>query len=127
MKNEIGATDKEWTVIEPRVTKVMTLSREVNRRGMGMMGRGGRGGRGRPGIPPQVSDSEQSEVQKAMDALQEALGKSDTSSDDIKAKLLALRNAKEKTRQELAKAQQELKQILSVRQEAKLVLWGLLN
>jgi flagellar motility protein MotE (MotC chaperone) len=134
IKSELGATDEEWTVIEPRLTKVMTLSRDVNQRGMGMMrgGRrgfemGGRGGRDRPEQPPQTSQSEQSEIQKATNALQEALDKSDSTPDDVKAKLLALRNAKEKTKQELAKAQQELKQILSVRQEAKLVLLGLLD
>ncbi|MBN2455181.1 MAG: hypothetical protein JXB29_01380 [Sedimentisphaerales bacterium] len=134
VKSELGATDKEWTVIEPRLTKVMTLSRDVSQRGMGMMRRGrrgddtgGRGGRGRQGQPTQESQSEQSEVQKATNSLQEVLDKSDASPDEVKAKLLALRNAKEKTKQELAKAQQDLKQILSIRQEAKLVLLGLLD
>ena len=134
VKSELGATSQEWTVIEPRLAKVMTLSRDVNQRGMGMMRRGrrgderaGRGGRGSQGQPTQESQSEQSEVQKATNSLQEVLNKSDSSPDEVKAKLLALRNAQEKTKQELAKAQQDLKQILSVRQEAKLVLLGLLD
>jgi len=134
MKRELGAADKEWTVIEPRLTKVMILSRDINPRGMGMMRPGragddmaGRGPRGRQGQSPQASQSEKSEIQKATDALQETLDKSDASPDEVKAKLLALRNAKEKSKQELAKAQQNLKEILSVRQEAKLVLLGLLN
>jgi len=134
VKQDLGATDNEWTVIKPRLTKVMTLSREINPRGMGMMRPGrpgddmpGRNPRGRQGQPPQPNQAEKSEIQKATDALQEVLDKTDATPDDIKAKLLALRNAKEKSKQELAKAQQELKEILSVRQEAKLVLSGLLN
>ena len=133
VKSQLGATDKEWAVIEPRLTKVMTLSRDINQRGMGMMRRGRRGDergdRGERGRQQasQANQSEQSELQKVTNALQEVLDKSDSSSDEVKAKLLALRNAKEKTKQELAKAQQDLKQILSVRQEAKLVMLGFLD
>lgn len=129
VKSELGATDEEWTVIEPRLTKVMTLSRDITQRGMGMgmMRRGRREGPARQEQSSQAAPSEQTEVQKSTDALQEVLDKSDAGPDEVKAKLLDLRNAKEKTRQELAKTQQELKQVLSVRQEAKLVLLGLLD
>ena len=123
LKNELDVTEEEWTVIEPKLTKVMKLARETNLRGM--RGRGGR--RGRQGRGPEESESEQSEIQKAAIALQEAVIKSDTSSDDIKVKLEAFRKAKKQAKQELAKAQDELKESLSVRQEAKLVLRGLLE
>ena len=114
MKNELDVTEEEWTVIEPKLTKVMKLAREISPRGM--RGRGGRRG------GPERSESEQSEVQKAAIALQEVVIKSDTSSDEIKAKLKDLRDAKDKAKQELVKAQDELKESLSVRQEARLVL-----
>ena len=45
----------------------------------------------------------------------------------IKAKLTALRAAKEKDRRELAAARQSLRQVLTLRQEAHLVLHGLLE
>ncbi|MGB2809818.1 MAG: hypothetical protein WBC22_18915 [Sedimentisphaerales bacterium] len=47
--------------------------------------------------------------------------------EQIKAKLAALRTAKEKANKDLATAQKELKQKLTVKQEAILVLSGYLN
>ena len=47
--------------------------------------------------------------------------------EEIKAKLTALRAAKERATQELAKARQGLRQIMNLRQEAVLVLNGLLD
>lgn len=140
-KEELGATDGEWKVIEPRLTKVTTLQRDSSRGGMGMMGmmmgrmRGNRGGqqgqpgqqrpeRQRPGQP--AGDREQTEVQKATEALSEVLEKKDAPADEVNAKLLVLRKAREKSKQDLVKAQKELKDVLTVRQEAKLVLYGML-
>jgi len=45
----------------------------------------------------------------------------------INVKLTALRAAKEKARQELAAAQQSLRQLMTIRQEAVLVLNSLLD
>ena len=118
LKSELDATEEEWTVIKPKLTKVMKLARETGRRGMRARGRGERDGQDKP---------EESELQKAAIALQEAVIKSDTSSDEIEAKLKDLRDAQDKAKKELAKAQQELKESLSVRQEAKLVLRGMLD
>ncbi len=47
--------------------------------------------------------------------------------DQIKARLGALRSAKEKAQQELATAQHSLRQLMTLRQEAVLVLNGLLD
>jgi hypothetical protein len=46
MKEQMGATDDEWKVIEPRLSKVMSLNRQSAGRFMGAMGR--RGGQGGP-------------------------------------------------------------------------------
>jgi Spy/CpxP family protein refolding chaperone len=147
LKQELGVSDEEWKIIEPRLTKVMTLSREGNTRQMGgMMGAGGPGGTGMaPPISPEMEsgrgmrgqrpvqegnsrpDIQQSDVQKAMDALRKTLEKEKPDTADIKAKLIVLREIREKARQELAKAQQELREILTIDQEAKLVLAGLLD
>jgi len=66
-------------------------------------------------------------VDQAKSELRELLGNKDAASEQIKAGLTALRLANEKARQELAKARQELRQLLTVRQEATLVLSGLLD
>ncbi len=59
--------------------------------------------------------------------LREVLGDKDAKADEIKAKLTALRAAKEQSRQELVKARENLRQIMTLRQEAVLVLNGLLE
>ena len=143
MKVQLGAGDEEWKDIQPRLQKVMNLSRQVNARGRGMMlgGPGGFAGRGqtmgpsgrgqaggqrtRPGTgQPQ---REQSAVEKATQELQEMLRSESAKPEQIKEKLTGLRSAKEKAMKELATAQKDLKQKLTVKQEAILVLSGYLN
>jgi hypothetical protein len=145
LKGQLGASDEEWKVIQPRLQKVMNLRRQVNAPGRGMMmygGMGGAGGRGpgmmggggrgqtggqrtRPGTSqPQ---REQSAVEKATQGLQEVLRSESAKPEQIKAKLAALRSAKEKATKDLATAQKELKKNLTVKQEAILVLSGYLN
>lgn len=134
MKGPLGASDEEWKVIQPRLQKVMNLSRQVNVRGRGMMyggpggfvGRGQAGGqRTRPGTVR--TQREPSAVEKATQGLQEVLSSENAKPEQIKAKLTALRTAKEKAAKDLATAQKELKQNLTVKQEAILVLSGYLN
>ncbi len=131
MKDQLGASDDEWKIIGPRLTKVMTLSRQSRGGGMmGMMGmfsgrgRGGPGGgRGgdRGGDRGGRPDRELTGVAKVTSELRTLLD-GNPSADQIKAKLTALRQAREKSKQDLAKAQQSLKQVLSLKQEAQLVL-----
>ena len=66
-------------------------------------------------------------VQKATQELQQLLRGDAPNAEEIKAKLAALRQAKEAAKQDLAKAQAELKQGLSIEQEARLVIMGYLN
>ncbi|UCD50683.1 MAG: hypothetical protein JSW27_24570 [Phycisphaerales bacterium] len=142
LKEQLGTTDAEWQVIGPRLTKVMNLSRETQMGGgMARMFMRGRRGQGGPmGGPPQGAAQEgerrgrrgpfgmeETAVSKASDALQTTLENASASPEEIKAKLTALRTAKEKARQELATAQKELREVLSLRQEAQLVLMGMLN
>jgi len=132
MKEDLQVTDKEWTVIEPRLTKVWTLSRQTR---MGDMRFSGRGARGQDGNRGQRSGEgqtaqtarEQTPMEKIVESLRTALEDKTTKPDEIKEKLTALREAREKARQELAKAQQQLQEVLTSRQEAQLVLMGMLN
>ena len=70
---------------------------------------------------------EQTEVEKSTVELRSTLENKEASPEEIKEKLAALRKAQENARQELAKAQQELRGELTMRQEAQLVLMGLLD
>jgi len=140
-KEQLGADDEAWKVIQPRLTKVMELNRQQGmggRGGMfgpgGMRGRGsdqGPGGRGgqqgdRPRFPG-MENRQPTEVEKAAEALNTTLENQSASADEIKQRLTALRAAREKAKSELAKAQQDLKQILTLRQEAILVGNGTLD
>jgi septal ring factor EnvC (AmiA/AmiB activator) len=88
-----------------------------------MGGRGGRGAGG-GGAPAAAPATPTNDVEKARAALQATLDDTGAKPEAIKEKLAALRDAKEKVRQELDKATTDLKSVLSVRQEALLVVAG---
>ena len=67
------------------------------------------------------------EVSQRSSELRELLRDPKAPVEQIKARLSALRKAREKTRRELATAQQDLRQLMTLRQEAVLVLNGLLG
>jgi hypothetical protein len=141
MRENLGATEEEWKVLGPRVEKVTTLQRQsrggVGGMLMGMMGgRGGRGGpggdRGGPpgGAPPAGGDAnapQQSEVEQKTAALRTLLADENAKPEQIKAALTAVRDARAKSRAELETAQKELREVVTQRQEAQLVLMGMLE
>ena len=122
IKEVLDPTDEEWKVLQPRVGKVQTLSWQARVRGMRMFF--GRRGRRPEGAEP---TREMSAVEKTVQELGTVLENEQAKPEEIKRKLTALREAREKAKQELAAAQKELREISSVRQEAQLVLMGLLD
>ncbi|MFH0965936.1 MAG: hypothetical protein V2A58_18205 [Planctomycetota bacterium] len=126
IKQALEVTDEEWTALQPAVEKVITLARETSPFGGGMrpmMRRRPEGG----GPEARQPEQPQSDVARAAEALQTMLESQDAKPEDIKAKLTALREAREKARQELAMARQALRELLTQRQEARLVLMGILD
>lgn len=125
-------SDDEWKVIEPRIQKINEARREVGfgggmRGGMFGAGQGRRGGGGgdqaegqgrRGGFGPQPSAAAQ-DLQKAID--------SGASAEQIKTKLAAYRAERQQKQANLEKAQEELKKVLSVKQEAAAVMAGLVD
>ena len=132
LKEGLGATDDEWKVLQPKIEKVNTL--RMQSFGGGMMGGGGRGRRGGGngeggGAGPGNDAAAQppSETRKAAQDLRTALDDKSSSVDVIKAKLEALRQARAKAKEELTAAQKDLQSVLSVKQEAFLVMIGTLE
>jgi len=127
--------DDEWKAIQPLIEKVTEARREVGFGGGGFaFGRGGGGGRrgggndaqangnnqgGRRGFRGGEPSPEAEELQKAID--------SNASKEELKAKLAKYREARKDKEAKLAKAQEDLKKVLSVKQEATAVLMGLLQ
>lgn len=119
MKERLGVKDEEWKVLQPRIEKVQQLQRQA---------RGGMGGRFRRRRPdPGDAAREQSEVEKKTEALTSLLDDEASGAPAIKAALGALRKARQKVQQELAAARKELRGVVTVRQEARMVLMGILD
>lgn len=122
-------SDDEWKIISERISKVMDARREMGpgggfggmgRRGGGPGGPGGdAGGGGRRGgfFGPPSPESE---------ALQKAI-ENKASADEIKTKLAKYRESRKEKQAKLQKAQEDLKQVLSQRQEAVAVMRGLVE
>jgi hypothetical protein len=118
LREQFGVTDDaEWTLISERITKVAELRRSVNG-GFGGMGlRAGATG-GRPNRPGAVANPDQDALRVAVtDKLPDA---------EVKARLARLRETRKQNEEKLTKAQEDLRSVLSVRQEAVAVLAGLL-
>jgi len=125
--------DDEWKIISDRIEKVMTAQRETRIGGFGFGGPGGRRGgdtaqadagnnggrRNRGGMFGGEPNPDAEALQKALD--------SKASADDLKAKMAKLRDNLKEKEAKLAKAQDELRKVLSARQEATAILMGLLK
>jgi len=130
LKETLGATDDEWKAIEPLAKNVMEKQQAARMSGFGgfgFMGRrggpgGGPGGDTAGGNRPRFGTPD-----PEVEALNKALEAKDTPAKDIEAKLKALREARQKKEEELKKAREELRKVLTIRQEAQMVLMGYLD
>jgi Spy/CpxP family protein refolding chaperone len=122
-QESLGATEAEWKVLEPKVTKVQTLTQQLS-------SRGGRGMRGGPGADTGAAAPAPSDVQKARTALTDLVGPNATgtpTADQISKALTAYRSARQKAQAELTTAQADLKKVVTPKQEALCVLAGILD
>ena len=128
-RDQLAVTnDTEWGVIEERLTKVARMKMEAMfsagmgmmggmRRGGGENGPGGGGFRGFASLFPTDPDVET--LNKAVE--------SNAPAAQIQSALSKLREARKQKQAELAKAQAELRSVLTTRQEAALVVAGMLD
>jgi len=135
-RDQLAVTnDEEWSVIEPRLTAVTQLKTESVMSGMGalrsLMGGGGRGANAQAGggrraaggggglaalAPP---SPEATALQAAID--------DQAPKEELKAALAKLRESRKRKLAQLEAAEEQLRQVLTVRQEAILVSLGLLD
>lgn len=138
--------DAEWKVIQERIEKVLEAEREARSGGFGGFGgfggggpgggrrggnnRGNNGGnqadaagtnadRGTRGGQPNPDNPERTALQLAVD--------SKASTEELKTKISKLRERTKQKEANLAKAREDLRQVLTVRQEALAHLNGLLR
>jgi len=131
--------DEEWKVIADRVAKVAELRRASGGgapmmlgafggrggpppggQGGGQAGAEGRGGRG-PGVGGRGGPGGNPELAALSTAVRDKLPDA-----EIKARLDRLRQSRKDSEAKLTKAQEELRAVLTVRQEATAVVFGLL-
>jgi hypothetical protein len=128
-------SDDEWKVIEQRLGKVMDAQRET-RAGIGFGGFGG-GGRGpRPEGDNNAGGDNNNrrggrggfggEPSAEVKALEDAIT-AKASNDELKAKMAKIREARKEKEAALEKAQDDLRKVVNTRQEAQLVLAGMLK
>lgn len=129
--------DEEWKVISDRVARVIELRRTTGGAGGPMMfggfaarggppgggqgGPGGGDGRGRGGFGGRSGPGGNAELAALSTAVRDKLPDA-----EIKSRLERLRQSRKDSEAKLTKAQEELRAVLSVRQEAVAVVFGLL-
>lgn len=132
-KGILGSSDEEWQVLEPLVKDVMDAQQKERMAafgGMGFgMGFGGPGGPGGPGAAPggRRGPGMMGQANEELDGLRQALENPNTPANTLQERLAALREARKQTADELKQARDALREVLTVRQEAQLVLMGLLE
>ena len=114
--------DAEWKLIQDRIVALTEIRRATGGGigGMMMGGRGGPPGGGGPtsGRSGRTANPESDSLRQAiMDKLPDA---------EIKSRLTRLRESRKNNEEKLGRAQEELRAVLSVRQEAIAVMAGLL-
>ena len=113
LKETLACTDEEWKTIEPAAKSLV----DVRMKGS-MMSGGSR--RPREGGPAPAGPAEMEDLKKALDSEK-------STPDEIKQKLAAFRDMRKKNEEELKKSQENLRKVVNIKQEARLVLMGYLE
>jgi hypothetical protein len=122
--------DAEWSVIEPRLTKVVQLKMQTMLGGTGQiagMRFGGRGGGpGGGGLEQIMRELLGAEPMPEAEALQKAI-ENHAPTSELKVVVAKFMEARKRKQAELEKAQATLRQVLSAHQEGTLLVMGILD
>lgn len=143
IKETLKATDEEWTALKPLVEGVVKAQAGGMMGGMGgrgMMGMGGRGrrrgGQDNQDNPDRAAQMEQfrARMMERMAqefperaALMKAVESNTATPEELKAKLATYREALKKRQEAVKAAQEKLRGVVTVKQEAQLVVDGILD
>ena len=154
MKQTLGADDKQWKIIAPKLKKVKHYREQAligtkspfqsnfssfSTGPGGPQGGGGFAGggfqfqaggsvSGMGGMTPMGNpDRPLTDGERIIEELQWLLGDPQPDPAEIRQKMNELRKAREKAAQQWLRAQEDLRKVLDLRQEATLMMMGLLN
>jgi hypothetical protein len=126
IKQRLGADDDQWKTIEPLLDKVMQLNAELQPP-RGFRGFGGRGG-GQGGANANNSnDTALPDTTVKTQALSGLLDKTDATDEQITQAMEDLRAARRTAESDLAKARKQLHDVLTLKQQAQLLVMGILD
>ena len=133
-KQTLGVTKQQWSLIEPKYKNVENLRREAH---IHILTRVSRNRDKRSFHWKKLSEddyfgkakapSELTEGEKIAEELIDLLEDENSIDEDIRQKMNALQQVREKAQKELPKAEQELVKVISPRQEAILLLWEFID
>jgi hypothetical protein len=142
-RNQLGATEEEWTVLAPKIQKVNNARMIAGigggfGGGMMTLGRGGGanpnggGGFNRDALLAGIMGTDAETLAKnpmiiARRELDAVVANKDSTVEQVNEKLKAYRDARAKAQEELKKAQDDLRSVLTNRQEALLTINGTLD
>lgn len=115
VKEQLKPSDDEWQVLSPALEKVFTAQQNANTWGGFMM-------RDRQG----QDNQQESDLQRATRELREAV-RDNANDETIGTKLKAFRDARDKAQTQLTDARNELRELVTAKQEAVLVVSGILE
>ena len=132
MRVTLGVSEGKWRILQPKIEKVQTLLRQSGTGMRGMMGgfggrRGLRGGSEVRSSEQSPFQREQTDLEKRTNALRQLLTDGGASALDIRRALVDLRRERDRSGKQLSKAREELRGAVTIRQEAQLVLMGILD
>jgi len=117
VKETLGVTDEEWKVLEPKVEAVRSLSKQGR---LTISGKKKKGAADDPNQP-------QIDLEQKILELRKLAAIKDTDTRTLRDKLKEYRDTREKCNADLKKARNELRELLTPRQEVQMVLMGLLD
>ncbi len=137
-KTQFAVTDEnEWKVISAAIVKVTEARRDLGTGRGGMGGIGGRRNQNQQAADTTTQDANAAQGRRGRggfggtpmpeaEALQKAIA-DNVASDEIKAKIIALRSARQSKQATLDKAMDDLKKLLNAKQEGVALLAGLVR
>ena len=119
IRQQLGSTDDEWKVLLPKMQRLVAAMSEVGQMGGGLQS-------GANGMMRLMGGRSNGPTAKAWKELRAAMAEKQILDAQLAIKLRAWRDAHEQAKKDLVTAQEELRNVLTLRQEAILVGYGIL-
>ena len=128
MKNELRVNEAQWRIIEPKYERQIQVMCDTWARSSSAGHQWIKPTEYKLGRPRPLTFEELTEAYRDVDKLVDLLRREDTTEEELRKKIDALQQAREKARKEWPKAKQELAATLTTpRQEAVLLLLGFID